>query len=92
MENQKLSYIYALIAVFLWSTVASAFKLSLEYLSPIQLVLYAVITSIVILFMILLYQKKLNKILEHFKRRFFIYTIFRYFKSFFDVYSFISSL
>ena len=70
MENQKLSYIYALIAVFLWSTVASAFKLSLEYLSPIQLVLYAVITSIIILFMILLYQKKLNKILEHFKRRF----------------------
>ncbi len=70
MKNQKLSYLYALIAVFLWSTVASAFKLSLEYLSPIQLVLYAVITSIIILFMILLYQKKLNKILEHFKRRF----------------------
>ena len=71
MTNQKLSYIYALIAVFLWSTVASAFKLSLEYLSPIQLVLYAVITSILTLFMILLYQKKLNKILEHFKIHFF---------------------
>ena len=58
MENQKLSYIYALIAVFLWSTVASAFKLSLEYLSPIQLVLYAVITSIVILFIDFTLSKK----------------------------------
>ncbi len=70
MTNQKLSYIYALIAVFLWSTVASAFKLSLEYLSPIELVLYAVITSILTLFIILLYQKKLNKIREHFKTHF----------------------
>ncbi len=42
---QKKSYIYALSAVFLWSSVATAFKLSLQYLKPIELVFYASIYS-----------------------------------------------
>lgn len=75
MKNQKLAYIYALIAVLFWSTVASAFKLSLEYLSVKELVLYAVLTSIITLFLILIYQKKVKEIYPHFKKNF-IYILF----------------
>ena len=41
MTRQGRATLYALIAVLLWSTIASAFKLSLRYLEPIQLLLYA---------------------------------------------------
>jgi drug/metabolite transporter (DMT)-like permease len=60
MEKQKQAYIYALIAVFFWSTVASAFKLSLRYLDVLHLLLYSTIFSVLILFLILLFQKKLG--------------------------------
>jgi len=32
MERQKQAYVYALITVLFWSTVASAFKLTLRHL------------------------------------------------------------
>lgn len=41
MVDQRKAYIYALSAVFIWSTMASAFKISLRYLEPIQLLLYS---------------------------------------------------
>jgi len=72
IKNQKLAYIFALIAVFFWSTVASAFKLSLEYFTPLELVLYAVLTSILTLFLIIVYQNKLGLIKKHFKKNFFM--------------------
>jgi len=72
MKNQKLAYIFALVAVFFWSTVASAFKLSLQYLSPIELVLYAVLTSIAVLYAILVYQKKTNQIMKHYRKNFYM--------------------
>lgn len=61
------AYKYALISVFLWSTVATAFKYSLQYLSPAQLVLFASFTSLIILFSVLLFQKKINLALNHIK-------------------------
>ncbi|NJE04058.1 DMT family transporter [Thermococcus sp. MV11] len=39
---------HAVGAVLLWSTVASAFKLSLHYMSPLHLLLYASLTSLLI--------------------------------------------
>ncbi|MDE3271546.1 DMT family transporter [Pseudoalteromonas sp. G4] len=41
VKNQKHAIFYALSAVFLWSTVATAFKLALMQLTPLQLVFYA---------------------------------------------------
>ena len=41
LSNQKKAYIFAGIAIFFWSTVATAFKISLEHLEPIQLVFYS---------------------------------------------------
>jgi len=52
----------------LWSTVATAFKVSLQYLSPEELVLYASFSSFCILFAVLLYQKKLNLVISHIKQ------------------------
>ncbi|KUJ95481.1 MAG: hypothetical protein XD41_1514 [Desulfonauticus sp. 38_4375] len=60
MVNQKKAYFFGLLTVFIWSTVASAFKLSLRYLTPLQLLFYASLTSTIILFLVLLIQKKLS--------------------------------
>ena len=62
LNNQSKAYLFAGIAIFFWSTVASAFKLSLEHLEPIQLVLYSTLFPICVLFIIVLYQGKLNLI------------------------------
>lgn len=58
MERQKKAYIYALCSVGMWSTVATAFKISLRSMSYIQLLLWAAIVSTVVLFIILLVQGK----------------------------------
>lgn len=58
MHDQKKAYMYGLATVLLWSTVASAFKLSLRYLDHIQLLLYANIVSIIVLTAIVTLQGK----------------------------------
>jgi len=65
MEKQKQPYIYAITAVLFWSTVASAFKVSLRYLDFLQLLFFASIVSIVVLFLILLVQNKLSVFKEY---------------------------
>ena len=59
MSQQKKAYIFALLAVGLWSTVASACKISLRYLSAAELVFYATLTSCLVLTAILIGQKKM---------------------------------
>ena len=61
-DNQNKAYLFAGIAIFFWSTVASVFKLSLEHLEPIQLVLYSTLFSIFVLFIIVIYQGKIKLI------------------------------
>jgi hypothetical protein len=41
LTRQQKAYLYAGAAVLLWSTVASAFKLSLRHFHPLQLLLGA---------------------------------------------------
>ena len=65
MEKQKQAYAYAFTAVLFWSTVASAFKVSLRYLDFLQLLFFASIVSILILFLILLIQNKLSLFKEY---------------------------
>jgi drug/metabolite transporter (DMT)-like permease len=60
MENQQKAYLYGIVTVLLWSTVASAFKISLKYLEPIQLLLYAALISTMILSLILLIQDRIS--------------------------------
>lgn len=72
ITNQKLSYIYALSAVILWSSVATAFKIALRSLTPVELVLYSSLTALVFLATILIIQRKLHKALKYFKKHFLI--------------------
>ncbi|MHC4666374.1 MAG: DMT family transporter [Planctomycetota bacterium] len=60
MKEQTRGYYCAIVAVLLWSTVASAFKISLRYLSVLPLLFYASVVSTVILFCLLLFLKKLK--------------------------------
>ena len=64
MSKQNKAYIYALIAVFFWSTVASAFKIALKYNSPPALLLLASIFSLLTLVIVAACQKKLSLIWE----------------------------
>lgn len=76
MPNQKKAYLYGLSAVLLWATVATAFKLSLQVLSPKLLVLYASIVSALCLFLILAYQKRLPELITSIKTHFYTSLIF----------------
>ena len=49
MTTERRATLYGLGAVLLWSTVATAFKLSLRHLTPAQLLFYAVVTSLLLL-------------------------------------------
>jgi drug/metabolite transporter (DMT)-like permease len=60
MDGQRKSYLYALAAVLLWSTVASAFKISLRYLDVLSLLFFASVVSSGILFVFLVFQKKVG--------------------------------
>ncbi len=50
-KTETLSYLYAFAAVLLWSTVATAFKLTLEGLNYAQLLFYASLSSTIVLFL-----------------------------------------
>ncbi len=63
MTNQRKAYIFALITVGLWSTVATVSKLSLRYLSPAELLMYACAVSSIVLFCVLQVQRKLSGLL-----------------------------
>jgi drug/metabolite transporter (DMT)-like permease len=58
LKNQKKAYLFALIAVAFWSTMGTAFKLTLNYVGYLQLLLYAALISVCLLFVILLIQHK----------------------------------
>ncbi len=60
MDTQRRAYAYALTAVAFWSTVASAFKLALRYQNPLHLLFFASWTSVCVLFLVLVVQKKVS--------------------------------
>lgn len=65
MNDQKRAYIYAGLAIFFWSTVATAFKIGLRYLNPQLLVMYASLTSFLLMLVIVISQKKLKKLMNY---------------------------
>lgn len=69
MKNQKKAMLLGFITVLLWSTVASAFKLTLSYFAPIQMVLIASITSIFLLLAVATYQGKLALIPQYLQKQ-----------------------
>jgi drug/metabolite transporter (DMT)-like permease len=58
MEKTKQSYIYACLAILFWSTVPTAFKISLKELNILPMLTIASLTSALVLFIILWLNKK----------------------------------
>ena len=69
MSNQRKAWLYALATVLLWSTVGSAFKLSLQFFAPSQLLLVASVTSVLLLGGLLAGQRKLGLALTTLRTR-----------------------
>jgi len=70
MRNQTKAYAYGLTTVLLWSTVASAFKLSLRHVDHFQLLLYACAVSILVLSVILSVQGRWRLVLSYSGRQY----------------------
>lgn len=62
--NQARAMKYALSAVLLWSTVATAFKLALDYLTPIQLLTIAALVSVATFAVIISWQGRWQEALQ----------------------------
>ncbi|GLS90729.1 membrane protein [Psychromonas marina] len=75
IKNQKKATLFALIAVAMWSTVATAFKVTLTYFSPIQMLLVATCTTIIALTCICYYQGKLHLVKQYVVKRPFYYLL-----------------
>ncbi len=56
--------IFALITTFLWSTVASAFKITLRFMNFREMLLFSSLTSFIVLFLLTLFQKKLSLLIK----------------------------
>ena len=65
MNDQKKAYVFAGLAIFFWSTVATAFKIGLRYLEPQILVMYASLTSFLLMLVVVISQKKLRMLLNY---------------------------
>lgn len=63
-KNNSSAYLFAGLAILFWSTVSTAFKLSLRYQSPTQLLLGASFFSLLIMFTVILLQKKTGRLLQ----------------------------
>jgi drug/metabolite transporter (DMT)-like permease len=74
MNQQSKAYLYAGATVLLWSTVASAFKVSLKYLDFLQLLFFSSIASTVVLFLILASQNKIG-LLKQFSKRDYLHSL-----------------
>lgn len=62
MKRLSKAYIYALLSVFLWSTVATAFKLGLKILSPVYLILLASFFSLLVFFGVIVVQGRIREL------------------------------
>jgi drug/metabolite transporter (DMT)-like permease len=62
MDKTKQSYVYALLAIFFWSTVPTAFKISLGELEILPMLTIAAITSLLVLLTVVLTGDKIGLI------------------------------
>lgn len=73
MKNQSKAYIFTAFSIIFWATVATAFKISLKYISPVQLLFVSSMSSLAILFLIALLTGKI-KILRDFTKQDYLFS------------------
>ncbi len=71
MNSNNRAYFFAGLSVLFWSTVATSFKLALREYDFIQLIFYASVVTVVLLFLILEFQKKTHLIFRQTKQQWF---------------------
>jgi drug/metabolite transporter (DMT)-like permease len=64
MKNQKQAYIYAGIAVLLWSTVATSMKIALQSYSFLQLLFWSSATALLTLTVLMVVRKRLVNVMK----------------------------
>lgn len=62
MKNQKMAYVYAIMAVLIWSTVATAFKLALKYLDFLQLLFFSGLVSCCVLLVLMIINREFKEL------------------------------
>ncbi|GGC58438.1 DMT family transporter [Marinobacter halophilus] len=70
MPDQKQAMIYGLATVLLWSTVATAFKLALADLAPVQMLLVACAASVLVMGLILMIQGRWSWVFQLSRRQY----------------------
>jgi len=60
MKQSNKAYIYVSLAILFWGTSASAFKIGLLYCDYFQLLLYSSITALIVLFLVIIIQRKIK--------------------------------
>jgi drug/metabolite transporter (DMT)-like permease len=70
MEKQRHAYLLALISVLFWSTIASAFKVTLRYVDLFLLGFFSILTAVILLFLILFSQRKIGLIGTYYAKDF----------------------
>ncbi|WP_194756593.1 DMT family transporter [Aliidiomarina indica] len=68
MATERKAFLLALAAVLLWSTVATAFKITLSYMSPLQMVTAASVVSWLFLMGILVAQGRVGELIPELRR------------------------
>jgi len=66
--NQNKAYVFAAVAVLFWATASTSFKITLKYLSTIEMLFYSSLTASIALFIIILFQGKTKKIFKSEKK------------------------
>ncbi|OFX88341.1 MAG: hypothetical protein A2W99_07670 [Bacteroidetes bacterium GWF2_33_16] len=75
MNNQKKSYFFAGLTILFWSTSATAFKIGLKHTNYVHLLFYSILTAVVVLFLIVLWQGKFNH-LKNYTRKEYLHSAF----------------
>jgi len=65
MKKNSGAYVYGIMAILLWSTVAVAFKIGLKYMDFIQLLFLSSLVSTIILFVTLAIRRTLSKVFAY---------------------------
>lgn len=92
MSQQKKAYLYGCATVLIWSTVATAFKMALQFMEPVQLLLVATMVSLLFLIAVLAFQGRLRDLRSLERRDIFLCALlgfinpFLYYMGLFEVY------
>jgi len=72
MRKSSRAYLYAALAIFLWGTIPTAFKIALSELSVVTMLGITTLVSTAVLFVIVVASGKLRLMLQTTGRRYFV--------------------